>query len=103
MSTSSDGIHYYGLCWDLDGGLDGARASEDCDDYEGDEGDEGDNDIPDMLCAALGGPKKHAWNEVTKDFDGDLRTYWAARDTFLVNTLGVAVKDVLHCSYNCPM
>jgi len=109
MSVSSDGILFFGLCWDIEEGLRGVLAEqreedgEDEDEENEEDDDDDDDELLDVLCRHLGGPAQPVWDDVAKAHTGDIRAYWRERDAFIAERVPVTIEDVTHCSYDYPM
>lgn len=90
MGSSTNGILFYGLCWEDEDVFPWDR-DKDYEDYT-----PRDVGFEDFLCEKLGGPKKPA-DEVTEDL---FSAYLNDREAFLAD---VPVELVHHCSDRCRM
>ena len=96
MGTSSDGILFYGLCWDEECFKPWANRDENGDELEDDA--EG---FVDKLCRVMGGPERPAWDG--EKHIPDLKEYWKERDAFLARHFEFEVVEVVHCSFDYLM
>ena len=96
MGISSDGLHFFGLCWNHEYD----ESDEDCERLPWiDE----DDDPETALSAFLGGPKEPEWDPETRSFRGDRSAWRKERDAFLLDALGIELEFGIHCSYEYGM
>jgi len=93
MGISSDGLHFFGLCWN----------SDDTEDLGLPWLTEDDEEAEDAACRILGGPSRPGWAPGAWESGGALTIYNRERDAFLLDRLGGKIAFGIHCSYEYAM